>query len=44
MIITVPRAAKFVFAMAVLGAMLVSPITAQKSNQPGEGRTGANAE
>jgi len=29
MIITFPRAAKFVFAMAVLGAMLFSPITAQ---------------
>ena len=29
MIITSPRAAKFVFAMAVLGGMLVSPITAQ---------------
>src|SRR5262245_30292781 len=29
MIITFPRAAKFVLAMAVLGAMLVSPITAQ---------------
>jgi len=29
MIITFPRAAKFVWAMAVLGAMLVSPITAQ---------------
>jgi|SRR5262245_25375772 len=29
MIVTFPRAAKFVFAMAVLGAMLVSPITAQ---------------
>ena len=29
MIITSPRAAKFVFAMAMLGGMLVSPITAQ---------------
>ena len=29
MIITFPRVAKFVFAMAVLAAMLVSPITAQ---------------
>jgi len=29
MIITFPRAAKFVLAMAALGAMLVSPITAQ---------------
>jgi len=29
MILTFPRAARFVFAMAVLGAMLGSPITAQ---------------
>jgi len=29
MVTTFPRAAKFVFAMAVLGATLVSPITAQ---------------